>query len=252
VTKLIQTVLLGEHDARGDVFQEQANSRCFTQGIEAMASGQMKVPKISVVDDDAEIHLFLKDLGNLGRFKVVGSFYNAAETLDRLPEDPPDAVIMDVRLPDLSGIDCTTRLKTILPELPILIVTGFPDGPTFFRSLVAGAKGFLVKPVMAEEFLKAIEDVLKGDFALSKQVVPFLVQLVNHLRQVIRESRLTRREEEILACLFHGLQDKEIASRLGIGTATVHTHMHRLFEKLGVHSRREIISRYLRRIQGPS
>jgi len=154
-------------------------------------------------------------------------------------------VIMDIRLPDMSGIECATKLKTILPGLPIIILTGYPDGRSFFRSLMEGAKGFLVKPVSAQDFLNAIDDVLKGEFALDKQVIPFLIQLVHQVRQLTQESRLTMREEEILACLFQGMPDKEIASTLGIGTATVHTHMHRLFEKLGVHSRRDIVAKYL-------
>jgi len=210
-----------------------------------MASAKSTVPKIAVVDDDEDIHVFVKDLGDLGHFKLVGSSYNAAQALDRLPEMRPDAVIMDLRLPDMSGIECAKRLKTILPELPIIMLTGYPDGRSFFRSLMEGAKGFLVKPVSALELLNAIDDVLKGEFALAKQVIPFLIQLVHQVRQLTQESRLTTREEEILACLFQGMQDKEIASALGIGTATVHTHMHRLFEKLGVHSRRDIVAKYL-------
>jgi len=245
MTSLTQTIPWGVFDAGRGAVREQGDSRRRTKGLEAQHSGNPLNPRIALVDDDENIHLFVKDLGDLGNFRVVGSFYTGAQALDRLPEDRPDVVIMDVRLPDMSGIDCTAKLKTILPGLPIIILTGYPEGPTFFRSLMAGAKGFLVKPVVAKELLTAIEDVLKGEFALARQVVPFLIQLVHHVRQITRESRLTTREEEILACLFQGMQDKEIASALGIGTATVHTHMHRLFEKLRVHSRREIIAKYL-------
>ena len=81
---------------------------------------------------------------------------------------------------------------------------------------------------------------------LAGEVIPFLIRLVRHVGQVLREeSQLTSREEETLACLFQGMPDKEIASALGIGTATVHSHMHRLFGKLGVHSRRDLIVKYL-------
>ena len=245
MTPLIQTGPFGEGDPANRVVNGQGDSRRFAKEIGAMASAESAVPKIAVVDDDENIHVFVKDLGDLGHFKLVGSSYNAAQALDRLPEMRPDAVIMDLRLPDMSGIECATKLKTILPDLPIIMLTGYPDGRSFFRSLMEGAKGFLVKPVSAQDFLNAIDDVLKGEFALDKQVIPFLIQLVHQVRQLTRESRLTLREEEILACLFQGMQDKEIASALGIGTATVHTHMHRLFEKLGVHSRRDIVAKYL-------
>jgi DNA-binding NarL/FixJ family response regulator len=148
-----------------------------------------------------------------------------------------------IRLPDMSGIECTKKLKTALPELAIIVLTGYPDGSNFFRSLMAGAKGFLGKPVSAQELLNAVSDVLKGELVLAKPVIPYLLQLIHQFRRLAHESRLTKRQEEILAGLFQGLQDKEIASALGIGTATVHTHMHRLFEKLGVHSRRQIIAK---------
>jgi len=245
MTNLIQSLPLARCAATGGVIQGRGSGWCYEKGIDLMASGTTLVPRLSVVDDDENVHLFLKDLEVSEQFKVVGSFYHAAEALDRLPEIQSDAVIMDLRLPDMSGIDCTTKLKAILPRLPILILTGYPDAQSFFRSVLAGAQGFVVKPVAAKELLDAIQDVLKGEFVLAKQIVPFVIQIVNHVSRLTRESHLTSRQEEILACLFQGMQDKEIASTLGIGTATVHTHMHRLFEKLGVHSRRDIIAKYL-------
>jgi len=126
-----------------------------------------------------------------------------------------------------------------------VILTGYPDRQNFFRSLINGARGYLVKPAPPQEIVDALAVVLKGEFALSKQAVPFLLQLVQQFGQFDPENLLTRREEEVMACLFQGMQDKEIASQLGIGAATVHTYMHRLLEKLGVHSRRELITKYL-------
>ncbi len=202
-------------------------------------------PRVALVDDQEELHSFLNDLGSLGHFQLGRSCYSGAEALKRLLEDPPDVAIMDIRLPDMSGLDCTSKLSAILPDLPIIVLTGFPDSRTFFCSLMEGAKGFLVKPIIAEELVAAIKGVLKGEFAMSKQVIPYLIQLVRQVGQVTQDNLLSRREEEILACLFEGMQDKEISTALGIGTATVHTHMARLFEKLGAHSRREIIAKYL-------
>ena len=245
MTTSIPTVSPGEADGANRVVQAQVDSRCDAKRTEALASAKAPAPKLAVVDDDENIHVFVKDLADLGHFKLVRASYTAAQALDRLPDVRPDAVIMDLRLPDMSGVECATKLKTILPGLPIIILTGYPESRSFYRSLMGGAKGFLVKPVSAAEFLNAIDEVLKGDFALAKQVIPFLIQLIHQVRLVAQESRLTTREEEILACLFEAMPDKEIAAALGIGTATVHTHMHRLFEKLGVHSRTEIVAKYL-------
>jgi len=215
----------GESGAFGGDIHGKGDSWDLAKRIKKAPSGKSAIPTISVVDDDEDLHLFLKDLGALGHFNLIGSFYNAAQALDRLPAERPDAVIMDIRLPDMSGIDCTGKLRTVFPELPIIMLTGYATSQNFFRALMEGAKGFLVKPVSAQEFLSAIDEVLRGEFALAKQVVPFLVHMLRQFRQVAQENRLTRREEEILACLFEGMKDKEIASEVGIGPATVLTHM---------------------------
>jgi DNA-binding NarL/FixJ family response regulator len=213
--------------------------------VRTAVSSAATIPKIAVVDDDDDLHAYLRDLEHLGHFKLTGTFHNAAQALDSLSRDQPDAVIMDIRLPDMSGLECTTKLRTILPGLPIIVLTGYADSQTLLRSLLEGANGFLVKPVTAQEFLEAIADMLDGRFALARQAVPLLMPMVHRMRAITRDNRLTLREEEILACLFQGMQDKEIAATLGIGTATVHTHIHRLFDKLGVHSRRDIVAKYL-------
>src|SRR5262245_28779367 len=120
MTTWISIATLGEDDAANRVVQGQQESRRFAEGTEALASAKSAVPRLAVVDDDENIHVFVKDLADLGHFKLVGASYNAAQALDRLPEMRPDAVIMDLRLPDMSGIECATKLKTILPDLPII------------------------------------------------------------------------------------------------------------------------------------
>src|SRR5437660_10306758 len=115
MTTSLQTVSLGEDDPANGVVQRPGDTRRFAKGTEAMASAKSAVPKIAVVDDGEDIHVFVKDLGDLGHFKLVGSSYKAAQALDRLPEVRLDAVIMDLRLPGLSGIEWSTCLKPILP-----------------------------------------------------------------------------------------------------------------------------------------
>src|SRR5712671_1540936 len=95
---------------------------------------QPPVPTVSVVDDDEDLHLLFKDLGDSGYFRLAPPYYDATQALERLPKERPDAVIMDLRLPDMSGIDCLGKLKTILPDLPIIVLTGYPDSRNFFRS----------------------------------------------------------------------------------------------------------------------
>ena len=204
------------------------------------------LPKVAVVDDDPHLLAFFKDLADLGHFELVGSYGNAQEALAHLPQCPPDVMFMDVRLPDMSGIECAKRLTTLLPGLRIIVITGHPGESVLIQALMAGAMGFVVKPCTVDETLAAIDDVLDEGVVLSKTALPYLQRIIRQLRHHDPGWNLTEREEQILACIFEGKSDKQISSQLLIGTATVHTHMDHLFEKLGVHSREELIARFLR------
>jgi DNA-binding NarL/FixJ family response regulator len=208
--------------------------------------------RLSIVDDDASLHQLIMDLGGLGHFEVSHACLDAARALKCLPDSPPDMVLMDVRLPGMSGIDCAEKLKIIMPDVPILILTAYPDESDFFRALIVGANGYLVKPFTTDVLLEAIKETLEGGFVLGKAVAPYLVHFFRHCRILAAENALSRREQQMLACIFQGCTDKEIASKLRIGTATVHTHLHRLFHKLQSHSRRDIISKFLDSIPGQS
>src|SRR2546425_11580489 len=120
LTTLKQTEQFGERGAFRD--GTQLESLYLAPRAQPLSLARPGFPSISVIDDDEALHEFLKDLGESGHFKLTGSFYNAAQALERLPQYPPDAVIMDLRLPDLSGIDCTRKLKAILPKLPVIIL----------------------------------------------------------------------------------------------------------------------------------
>lgn len=210
----------------------------------SISSPTRVLPRLAIVDDDQDFLLLISDLGNLGHFTIVGSFSKAAEALQTLPKSELDLVLMDIHLPDISGIQCTKALSIALPNLPILALTGFPDASLFLRSVMAGAAGFLVKPFANSELLSAIAQALAGEFPISKLAIPYVIRFIRQIRQVSDPGSLTEREEEVLACTLMGLQTKEIAQKLGIGEATVHTHVQRMHEKLNVHSKKEIIARF--------
>lgn len=215
------------------------------QNQAAQKATSANVPKVSVVDDEPDQVAFFKDLADLGHFQLAGSYLNARDALAHLPRNSPDLVFMDIWLPDMSGIECTKRLTTILPQLRVIVLTGHPDNRVFFRALVNGAQGFLVKPCTIEEVLRATRDVLQGGIVLGKEALPYLVRILRRFRSLDPGS-LTEREEQILACVFEGQTDKEIGSTAGIGDATVRTHMNHLFKKLNVHSRAELIAKFLK------
>ena len=104
------------------------------------ASEKSNVPRLALVDDDEGIHRFVNELGKLGHLTLIHSSFTGAEALAHVPAAKPDVVLMDIRLPDMSGIDCAGKLKTILPEVPVIILTGYPDGQSFFRSVILNKK----------------------------------------------------------------------------------------------------------------
>src|SRR5262245_26356825 len=150
---LIEAVAAGHDDAVRQPVPGQAESRRPASAPEDPEDAERPVPRIALVDDDEDLLRYLTELGAAGHFSVAGTFRSGAEALDQLPKHQPDAVIMDIRLPDISGIDCARKLRTILPNLPIVILTGYPDSQSLMRSLLEGVRGFLVKPVTAQEFL---------------------------------------------------------------------------------------------------
>lgn len=204
------------------------------------------LPTVSIVDDDPDLLRFFKDLADSGLFVLLGAYRNAREALAELPHRRPQVLFLDVRLPDLPGIECARRLVTLLPGQKVIVITGHPEPRILLQALMAGAVGFVVKPCTAEEILNRITEVLNGDFALNRMALPYLQQIIRDFRFIDPSWHLTEREEQLIACIFEGLYYKEIASRLNIKESTVHTHMDHLFDKMGVHSKEEVIAKFLR------
>jgi DNA-binding NarL/FixJ family response regulator len=203
------------------------------------------LPKVSVVDDDADLLTFFKELADSGRFVLLGAYGSAREALADLPQRRPDILFMDLRLPDMTGIECTRRLTTLLRGLKVIVITGHPEPSVLVQAFRAGALGFVVKPCTVEEILAAIRDVLNEGVMLGKTALPYLHRIIRHLSRRDTDWNLTEREEQLIACVFEGMSYKEIASKLKIGQSTVHTHMDHLFAKLGVHSQEELIAKFL-------
>ncbi|HLH54022.1 MAG TPA: response regulator transcription factor [Verrucomicrobiae bacterium] len=139
---------------------------------------------IAVVDDDPELRDFFKSIADLGHFQLIGSYGSAREALQHLPEQQPDLVLMDLFLPDMSGIECTERLLALLPQLRIVVITGHPEDSTLLRGAMAGAQGFLIKPCTIEDALDAINDVFRWGGVLGKTAVPHMLRIFHKLRNL--------------------------------------------------------------------
>lgn len=171
---------------------------------------------------------------------------NVASALRRIPESSPDVVIMDIQLPDGSGIECTARLKRLLPRTQILMFTIYDDTEQIVKALEAGASGYLLKDAAPAEILTAIHEVRTHGAPLSKEVARKLIASFHRPLLQPEAEGLTPRENEILQLLGEGLLYKEIGEKLSIKLDTVGTHVKSIYRKLHVRSRTEAVMKHRR------
>ena len=209
--------------------------------------------QVALVEDDPGVRANLASmLDGAPGFSCVGAFPDAQAALRGIPSIRPDVVLMDINLPDMPGTECVKRLKASAPTLPVLMLTVYDDSEQVFKSLMAGASGYLLKRTSREKLLEAIGEITSGGAPMSRQVARRVVQYFHELKQAPAETRrapelktLTDREEQVLAHLAKGYAYKEIADLLNISFETVRTYVRTIYEKLHVHSRTEATLKYL-------
>ena len=203
--------------------------------------------RIAIVEDKAVIRSGLERLiGEMPGCSCVCAFGSAEEALELLPPLQPDIVIMDIHLPNLSGIECTARLKEMLPQVQVLMLTVYEDEEKIFSALKAGASGYILKRSGREEIIEAIEELRRGGAPMTSAIARRVVDSFSaRPAGSPAETNLSRRELEILNCLSRGNSNKEIASQLSLATATVRWHLKQIYEKLHVHGRTEAAVKFL-------
>ncbi|MBI4325135.1 MAG: response regulator transcription factor [Chloroflexi bacterium] len=210
---------------------------------------------VSIVEDEAGVRRELEALINSARgFRCLKTYPNAETALQDIPQHAPDLVLMDINLPGMSGVECVRRLKVARPELPIVMLTVYEDSDALFKSLMAGANGYLVKRTPRPKLLEALREICAGGAPMSRSIARKVVEFFHKVSQLAPAvvqapelQSLTPREKEILASLAKGHSYKEIATDLGISGDTTRKHMARIYEKLQVHSRTEAILKYFGR-----
>ncbi len=203
---------------------------------------------IAIVEDSVKIRGTLAQLiGEAPGFACVCTCDTGEEALRLVPKHAPDIVIMDIQLPDLSGIECTARLKRMLPKMQVMIFTVYEDNDQIFQALKAGASGYLLKRTTPTEILEALSEIKQGGAPMSSEVARKVVQSFRQQEPAKSPEmeQLSRREEEILALLTQGYVAKEIAGKLSISYDTVRSHLKHIYEKLHVRSRTEAVIKYL-------
>jgi DNA-binding NarL/FixJ family response regulator len=205
--------------------------------------------KVSIVEDDTMLReTLIRYFAGQSGFRCQMAYPTAEAALEDIPKNPPDVVLMDINLPGMSGIDCVARLHAAMPSLKIVMLTVFEDSDQVFKSLSAGAFGYLVKSNRPAKILQAIRDVYEGGSPMSGHIARMVVKSFEKRQATQNETdSLTPRELEVLHGLSCGQPYKQIASELGISLSTVRTYIQRIYEKLHVHSQTEAVMKYARR-----
>jgi len=202
---------------------------------------------VSIVEDDSSVRDSLAKLINSSPgYRCVSQHASAENALRDIPKFKPNVTLMDINLPGLNGVECTRRLKPVLPATQIIMLTVYQNVEHIFNALAAGATGYLLKQTPLPELLEAIRDVHGGGSPMSSHIARKIVQSFQSPAPVAQKAEsLSPREAEVLDLLAKGYLYKEIAETMKITYATVHTHIRHIYEKLHVRSRTEAVARHL-------
>lgn len=210
------------------------------------------VMRLLLVDDHAVVRSGLRMLLSAERdVEIVGEASTAAEALDTASMVKPDVILMDIGLPDLSGIDATREIKRRFPEMSVVALTIHEDEEYFFKMLEAGASGYVPKRAAPEELLTAIRAAAAGEVYLYPSLAKLLVK--DYLTQdhpaeeKANIGGLTDREHEVLTYLAEGANNEKIAAELVISPKTVERHRENIMRKLNLHSRAELVRYAIRK-----
>jgi len=202
---------------------------------------------VAIVEDDAGIRHSLEWLlKSSAEFLCVAACKNGEEALRLIPKAAPQVVLMDINLPDRSGIECTARLKELLPEIQVVMITVYGDTEKVFNALRAGASGYILKRTPPARILQAIREVHAGGVAMSGEIASKVLGAFREPAPApAEEQNLSRREQEVLELLSQGCANKEIADKLSISIETVTWHLRHIYTKLHVRSRTQAALKFL-------
>ncbi len=204
------------------------------------------VIRVAIVEDDADLRETVKSiLDQTEGFVCCGAYGNPHEALKRLPEERPDVVLMDIKMPGMTGIECVARLKNACPDIKVVMLTVYEESDQVFESLAAGALGYLAKSAPLSRVLDAIREVHAGGSPMSAHIARMVVERFQSRHTEDPRAELSVRERITLQHLSRGRTYEHIADEMGVSVSTIRTYITRIYGKLQVHSRTEAVAKYL-------
>jgi DNA-binding NarL/FixJ family response regulator len=197
---------------------------------------------VLLVDDQTLVRQGVRSLLDLSdEIRVVAEASDGAQALEMIPTVKPDVVLLDMRMPNMSGLDVLNALREKPDVPPIIILTTFDDDQLVLAGMKAGAKGYLLKDVSLEQLVEAVKAVAAGGSlvapVVTQRLLSGLKNMQNDFASLDRPDPLTDRETEILRLMASGYSNKEIANSLGVAEGTVKNHVSNILSKLGVRDR---------------
>lgn len=194
--------------------------------------------RLLIADDHAVVRAGIVAMLNATDIAVVAEASNGVEALRLARKHRPDVVILDIRMPDVDGMACLSKLRVELPDTPVLMFSAYKNPTYIARAVALGANGYLTKVASREELIKAISLVASGESLWSRDELRAVTGSVSSARlESALDVPLTKRESEVLKQLALGLSNKEIAQALSISYETVKEHVQHVLRKLGVSDR---------------
>ena len=201
---------------------------------------------VGIVEDNKTLREGFETLINrTPDMKCICACSTVGDAVKRIPEAKPDVVLMDIQLPDGTGIDCTARIKELLPKVQIIVVTVYADADWIFQALQAGACGYLLKRATPARIIDAVQEAQEGGVPMTPEIARKVIgQFQAPVKAAEEVESLTPRETEVLQLVMHGMANKEIADRMSISVNSVKWHLRHIYEKLHVRSRVEAVLKY--------
>jgi len=205
---------------------------------------------VAIVEDDAGMRAgFAKLINRDPELRCIAEYGTAGDAIEGIKANPPEVVLMDIHLPDLTGIECVRKLKALAPGVDFVMLTMFGDRDLILEALRAGAVGYILKSDPPSAILEAIKQTKAGGSPMSSEIARQVTRFFYQTESTAKASQtaletLSDREQEVLKLLASGQHYKEIAERLHISVDTVRFHIRNIYTKLQVHSRAEITAKY--------